>query len=124
MINVKMWGTRHERGQTAIMAGLSMIVLVSLVGLVIDGGFAWGRQRQTQNGSDSVAMAGTVVIQHYLAQQGTPKDGDVGCAVADAADVNDVVLVTRPVHQRRGWHPGYRSVRAARQPRSRPARRA
>ena len=94
MINLKMWGTRHERGQTAIMAGLSMIVLVSLVGLVIDGGFAWGRQRQTQNGSDSVAMAGTVVIQHHLARQGTPTDGDVGCSVAEAADVNEVVLVT------------------------------
>lgn len=94
MINLKTWGTRHERGQTAIMAGLSMVVLVSLVGLVIDGGFAWGRQRQTQNGSDSVATAGAVVVQHHLAVQGAPTDGDVCRAVEDAADVNGVVLVS------------------------------
>ena len=94
MINLKMWGTRHERGQTAIMAGLSMVVLVTLVGLVIDGGFAWGRQRQTQNGSDSVATAGGVVIQHHLALQGAPTDGDVCDAIMDAALVNQVVFVS------------------------------
>lgn len=94
MINLKTWGARHERGQTAVMAGLSMIVLVTLVGLVIDGGFAWGRQRQTQNGSDSVAKAGTVVIQHFLAQIGAQTDNEVGCAVQDAADANSVILVS------------------------------
>jgi hypothetical protein len=87
------WPHRHERGQTAVIAGLSMIALVALVGLVIDAGHAWGQQRRTQNGADAVAKAGAIVIQHHLAEQGTPNDGTVGCAVEDMADVNDVVLV-------------------------------
>jgi hypothetical protein len=93
MIGFKHWGRRHERGQTAVIAGLSMVVLISLVGLVIDGGYAWGRQRQTQNGSDAVAKAGAVVIQHFLADIGTQTDREVACAVEEAARLNDVDLV-------------------------------
>jgi hypothetical protein len=87
-------GGRSERGQTVVITALSMIVLVSLVGLVIDGGHAWGKQRQTQNASDAVAKAGTVVIQHMLAELGTNTDGDVGCAVAQAAVLNGVEVVS------------------------------
>jgi len=94
MVSIKSWPRRAERGQTAVIVGLSMIVLVTLVGLVIDGGFAWGRQRQTQNGSDSVAKAGTIVIQHHLAEQGSPTDGTVACAVDEAADFNEVDLTS------------------------------
>ena len=83
---------RDDRGQTLVIAGLSFIVLVALVGLVLDGGFAWGKQRETQNGADSAAKAGTIVIQHSLAELTTPTDGTVGCAVEDAADENAVDL--------------------------------
>ena len=48
-----------------IVAG-GLVVIVSMVGLVIDGGQAWVRQRDTQNGADAVAKAGTIQIQHYL----------------------------------------------------------
>jgi hypothetical protein len=94
MIRFKLWDRRHERGQTAVMAALSMVVLVTLVGLIVDGGYAWGRQRQTQNGSDAVAKAGAVVIEHFLADVGSQTDGDVGCAVEEAADLNNVDLVS------------------------------
>lgn len=83
--------SRSERGQVlAIVAG-GMIVIVAMVGLVIDGGHAWGRLRIAQNGADATAKGGTVVIQHHLAGVGTqPTDGDVGCAVEAAAAANDV----------------------------------
>ena len=93
MIGFKHWGRRHQRGQTAVIAGLSMIALISLVGLVIDGGYAWGRQRQTQNGSDAVAKAGAVVIQHFLSDVGTQTDREVACAVEEAARLNKVDLL-------------------------------
>ena len=82
---------RDERGQVlAIVAG-GMLVIVAMVGLVIDGGHAWGQQRGTQNGADSVAKAGTIVIQQSLA--GAAKtNGDVGCAVAAAAAENGTVI--------------------------------
>jgi hypothetical protein len=73
-----------------IVAG-GLIVIIAMVGLMIDGGYAWGKQRQTQNGADSVAKAGTVAIQSYLAGDATT-DGDVGCAVEEAADANGIDL--------------------------------
>ena len=94
MIKLRHWSRRHQRGQTAVMAGLSMVVLIALVGLIVDGGYAWGRQRQTQNGSDSVAKAGAVVIQHNLIDAGSQTDGDVRCAVDEAADLNKVDVLS------------------------------
>ena len=72
--------TRSERGQTVIITAVGLVVMVGLVGLVIDGGHAWGKLRQTQNGADATAKAGAVVIQNMLAEVGTPNDGSVGCA--------------------------------------------
>ena len=62
-----------------------------MVGLVIDGGYAWGRQRATQNGADSIAKAGAVVILEWLDEK--PQTiGDVGCAVELAETENNVDL--------------------------------
>jgi len=70
-----------------------MLGLIAMVALVIDGGYAWGQQRETQNGADSAAKAGTAVIQ-LVYSGGTPTDGEVGCAVADAATANSLTLAT------------------------------
>jgi hypothetical protein len=84
-----------ERGQVlAIVAG-GMLVIIAMVGLIIDGGYAWGQQRITQNAADGVSMAGTAVIQDYLSDPTTPPaptGGDVGCAVVDAADAHEIGL--------------------------------
>jgi hypothetical protein len=63
--------------------------------VVIDGGNAWGQQRETQNGADSAAKAGASVIQGVYTDAdptNDPTDGDVGCAVEAAADANRVEL--------------------------------
>ena len=86
--------TRSERGQTLVITAIGLVVMIGLVGLVIDGGHAWGKLRQTQNGADAVAKSGAVVIQQMLAEIGTPTDGTVGCAVADMAAANDVDLIS------------------------------
>src|SRR3990170_1438203 len=39
-----------------------MLVLVGMVGLVIDGGYAWGQQRNGQNGVDAVVLAGAIML--------------------------------------------------------------
>ena len=82
------------RGQIVVIVAIGMVAIIAMVGLVIDGGFAWSRQRDTQNGADAIAKAGTIVIQHYLAEveTPTPTDWDVGCAVERAAAANDVQL--------------------------------
>lgn len=68
-----------------------MFVIIAMVGVVIDGGYAWGRQRETQNGADSTSKAGAVVILQWL--DGEPKTaGDVRCAVERLATETDVDL--------------------------------
>jgi len=86
---------RSARGQVLVIVAVGMLAIVAMVGLVIDGGYAWVRQRDTQNGADAVAKAGTIVVQHYLAavDTPTPNDFDVACAVAGAATANGVVVV-------------------------------
>ena len=85
---------REERGQVLVIVAMGMVALVAMVGLVIDGGYAWSRQRDNQNGADAVAKAGAGVVQHFLAgvDSPTPNDYDVACAVEAAADANGVVL--------------------------------
>lgn len=80
-----------ERGQVLVIVAAGMLAMVAMVGLVIDGGYAWAQQRRTQNGADSVAKAGAVVIQYNL-KDADRTDGDVGCAVEEAADANGVDL--------------------------------
>lgn len=87
-------GAPQPRGQMLVIVAVGMIVILAMVGLVIDGGFAWAHQRDTQNAADSIAKAGTVVIQHYLADVDptTPTDYDVACDVEAARSANGVVL--------------------------------
>jgi hypothetical protein len=84
------------RGQVLVIVGLGMVSIIAMVGLVVDGGYAWGRQRATQNGADAVVKAGTMQVQHYLAEVDTPtpNDYDVACAVAGAATANGVTVVS------------------------------
>jgi hypothetical protein len=82
---------RAERGQVLVIVALSLVVIVAMVGLVIDGGFAWGQQRRTQNGADSMSEAGAAVLAMNLAGTTPVKtDGDVGCAVEQAAAANGI----------------------------------
>lgn len=82
-----------QRGQVLVIVAMGMVAIVAMVGLVIDGGYAWTRQRDTQNGADAVAKAGTVVIQQYLAGDSpAPTDFDVACAAEAAAASNGVVI--------------------------------
>ena len=50
------------RGQILVIVAAGMVVLVAMVGLVIDVGYAWGQQRDTQNGTDAAAHAGAIVL--------------------------------------------------------------
>lgn len=80
---------RTETGQILVIVGVGMVAMVLMVGLVIDGGMAWARQRDTQNGTDAVALAGTTVIAQNLSGTSPKKtNGDVGCALQAAATAN------------------------------------
>jgi hypothetical protein len=93
---MKTLASRAERGQVLVIVAAGMVVIVAMVGLIIDGGFAWVRQRDTQNGADAVAKAGTIVVQYYIGGNETPppNDYDVACAAEAAATSNGVVIET------------------------------
>ena len=80
---------RQERGQVLVIVAMSLIVLIALVGLVIDGGLAWGHQRNTQNVADATAKAGATVLAERLGGA-TRDDADVLSAVDATADANDL----------------------------------
>jgi hypothetical protein len=80
---------RSSSGQILVIVAGGVIGIIALVGLIVDGGYAWGRQRMTQSGIDAVANAGATVIAFNVAGTDPKKtDGDVGCAVAAAATAN------------------------------------
>lgn len=55
-----------ERGQVLVIVGAGLLVMILMVGLVIDVGFAWGQQRDSQNASDSAAEAGATMMAANL----------------------------------------------------------
>lgn len=82
---------RNERGQVLVIVAVGMVTLVAMVGLVIDGGYAWGKQRDTQNAADASSKAGAVKLAENLAGKNPANvDADVLAAMADTADANVV----------------------------------
>jgi Flp pilus assembly protein TadG len=83
--------SRSQSGQTMVIVALGLVVLVAMVGLVIDVGILWAGNRDSQNGSDAVAHAGTVIIMENMA--GEPRDdADVKSAVDAMAAETGVTL--------------------------------
>jgi Flp pilus assembly protein TadG len=52
----------EERGQVMVFAAILMTGLVSVVGLVTDGGIVFSQRRDLQNAADAAALAGAMQI--------------------------------------------------------------
>jgi uncharacterized membrane protein len=57
---MRTWG--EERGQVMVFAAILMTGLVSVVGLVTDGGIVFSQRRDLQNAADAAALAGAMQI--------------------------------------------------------------
>ncbi len=80
-----------ERGQILVIVALGLVVMVAMVGIVIDGGYAWGKQRETQNGADAASEAGAILLAQNLAGTVPAKtDADVRASVNSVAVANDI----------------------------------
>ena len=78
-----------ERGQILVIVAGGLVVLLAMVGLVVDGGFAWGQQRHAQNAADAASEAGALLLaQNILGATNT--DADVAAAVAASIAENEV----------------------------------
>ena len=83
---------REPRGQVLVIVAGGLLVMIAMTGLVVDGGFAWGQQRDNQNAADAASEAGAVVLAE--AMTGLPRgDAEVRAAVDASVAANDVDLV-------------------------------
>jgi hypothetical protein len=78
---------RGERGQILALFAIGLLALLVAVGVVIDGGNAMAQQRDSQNGADSAAEAGTTVIAQYL-MGGSSATGATGTCTPNPSDGN------------------------------------
>ncbi len=90
---------RHprERGQAVVVLALSMVVLLGMIGLVLDGGFAYAHRRQMQNAADAGALDGTrVFAKHFdsvCAYKSAARQAATDAALANGvATASDVVV--------------------------------
>ncbi len=80
---------REPRGQVLVIVAGGLLVMIAMTGLVVDGGFAWGQQRDNQNAADAASEAGAVVLAE--AMTGLPRgDAEVLAAVDASMAANGV----------------------------------
>ena len=80
------------RGQTLVLFVLLVtFVIIPMVGLVVDGGYAFGQRRAAQNVADFAALAGTGVVASSLTGGGQG-DAEVVQAVQGAVAANGAQL--------------------------------
>ncbi len=80
-----------SRGQVITIFAGGLIAILLGVGLIVDVGFAWAQQRNTQNGADASARAGAVVLAKHQADPAVPKTGtEVWNAIMTTAAQNEV----------------------------------
>lgn len=73
---------QRQRGQALVIVALSMVVIVGLVGLALDGGHAFVDRRALQSGSDVSSEAGTSLLAYNFHQPAAPKtDPQVSSAI-------------------------------------------
>lgn len=85
------WRDR-ERGQILVLVAIGGTVLMLLLALVIDGGFAWERRREAQNAADFAALAGTRIVAQ--AQAGAVRTNqDVYGAISGSAIANGATVL-------------------------------
>ena len=82
-------GRGGQQGQVLVLAALSIVALLAMVGLIIDGGNAFAQQRITQNGADASAEAGDTVLMKKL----------VGVTGQDTTAVNSAVQAVAAANQ-------------------------
>nr|MBA2754197.1 hypothetical protein [Chloroflexia bacterium] len=57
--------SRAEKGQIIILFAMFSTVLIGMLGLATDLGFAFAQKRTVQNAADAAAMAGARQVAHY-----------------------------------------------------------
>jgi Flp pilus assembly protein TadG len=77
-----------------VLFGLSLVALLLMVGLVVDGGYSFGQRRAAQNAADFAALAGTRIISENLLGNANGTPGNVNGAITSVLAANHAQLVS------------------------------
>src|SRR5262245_4917581 len=79
----------RRRGNVAVLVAISIVMLMAMVALTIDGGVLQSEKRHAQATADAAALAAaSVMFQQYPKYQGKDKDGTAKTAAFDFAKMN------------------------------------
>jgi hypothetical protein len=79
----------RSRGQMLVVFSLCLTVVVLVVGLVVDGGYALVQRRSSQNSADFAALAGARIVAEWIAGNTTDgTDSNVKAAIIASNSVN------------------------------------
>lgn len=94
--------SRRRSGQVLVIVSLSMIALLGMVGLAIDGGNLYAQRRQVQNAADAGALAGARVMASGVRTNGLVWEGIYNYTKKNlVADPNTDVIATYTDNQRK-----------------------
>lgn len=68
----------RQRGQAIVIFALSLVAILAMSGLVLDGGAAFAQRRSTQSAADLAAVAGATAYGNALSQGGSEVEATAG----------------------------------------------
>jgi Flp pilus assembly protein TadG len=87
---------QRERGAIAVMVAISMVVLIAVVGLVVDGGLAFMVKARLNAAVDSAALAAGRAVSVGNTQADQTASAQAAAAQFFAANIPDGYLLSRP----------------------------
>jgi Flp pilus assembly protein TadG len=85
--------SHDDRGATIVIVALSLVSLLMVGGLAIDGGRAYALRRQMQNAADAASLDATRVLDRFQHGQ-TTAAGDIRAAAVSRAQANGANTIT------------------------------
>src|SRR4029078_818670 len=89
---------RRQSGQAAIVIALSVMLLILILGLAIDGGSMYNQRRVAQNSSDAVALASTKAMLSAYQAMVLAYAYDVDGTSTDEATINSTINTYANLH--------------------------
>jgi hypothetical protein len=86
------------RAQSIVIIALSMLALIAIIGLAIDGGSMYGQRRKAQNGADGAALAATRLMLDQYEQMLLANLQDVDGTAAQEQALKSTIMTYAAAH--------------------------
>jgi len=83
---------QHQRGAVAIIVGISIVILVAMLGLVVDLGHLYVAKSELQNAADAAALSGAKELNGTVAGVTSARDRAIEAAGLNKYDLNSTAV--------------------------------